>query len=540
MKHIPPHHCLSPLFLFLSLLAGCGSGGGGDEGAFAHSVNLTGTIRYEDRLYDRTGFTSETAFKPVRRTVVQLVSSLDEILATTETDENGAYSVAGTGVQPRLRVLAKTGPNATQALEVRSPVNGALLAVVTAALPEGTQELNINVPAAPAGGAFNVIDVMSSAAQFLASLSGNMPPALRVFWEPGSTDGTYFCSACGAFSGIHLRSLTSNGFNDLDEYDDDVVLHEYGHFVEAAFGTGDSLGGPHFLTDLSQDLRLAWSEGWASFFEGATKQWLLGNAPQRLSTSLPSAFYVDTISGTASYFDFAHVPPQIQYASNEASVAQTLWNVTSAESFSMQTVWSVFSGYLPGLSPLRPSSMETFWDGWVNGFAPDPTLLAAMRNVLSAQSIHYSEDGNEPDGTFPDQASPLVPGETVTSTLFLGDGTDDRDLFAFSASQGSSYRIETYDLRNGTDTWLRVLDISGAPVAENDNHATFDDLSATQTQNVNDGCTLASRISFTPELSGTYYVEVTASPEVPLAAGHYGSYTLKIGENPASPPQCQV
>src|SRR2546425_10971704 len=88
--------------------------------------------------------------------------------------------------------------------------------------------------------------------------------ALTVYWEVGAVDGTYFDADDRS---IHLLGSSL----DTDEYDDDVILHEYGHFMAKVFSQNDSLGGTHFLTDHTQDIRLAWSEGWATFFSSAAR-----------------------------------------------------------------------------------------------------------------------------------------------------------------------------------------------------------------------------------------------------------------------------
>ena len=61
-----------------------------------------------------------------------------------------------------------------------------------------------------------------------------------------------------------------------DRYDWDVVSHEFGHYAASRHGISNSLGGPHSATQnlrweralltRQQADRLAWSEGWATFF----------------------------------------------------------------------------------------------------------------------------------------------------------------------------------------------------------------------------------------------------------------------------------
>src|SRR5574341_543648 len=66
---------------------------------------------------------------------------------------------------------------------------------------------------------------------------------------------------------------------DHDEFDDDVILHEYGHFMAFSFSKAAEAGGAHYLNDSTQDIRLAWSEGWATFLSAAVR-----NSPVMVNT----------------------------------------------------------------------------------------------------------------------------------------------------------------------------------------------------------------------------------------------------------------
>jgi hypothetical protein len=50
---------------------------------------------------------------------------------------------------------------------------------------------------------------------------------------------------------------------DTEEFDDHVVMHEWGHYFEDAFSRSDSIGGPHSIGQ-SLDARLAFGEGFAT------------------------------------------------------------------------------------------------------------------------------------------------------------------------------------------------------------------------------------------------------------------------------------
>lgn len=55
---------------------------------------------------------------------------------------------------------------------------------------------------------------------------------------------------------------------DTDHFDNSIILHEYGHFLEDVYGKTDSPGGYHNGSSII-DPRLAWSEGFTNSFQGA-------------------------------------------------------------------------------------------------------------------------------------------------------------------------------------------------------------------------------------------------------------------------------
>ena len=54
---------------------------------------------------------------------------------------------------------------------------------------------------------------------------------------------------------------------DTDEYDESVIIHEWGHYLQTILSRDDSIGGPHGSGDLL-DMRVAFSEGWANAYSG--------------------------------------------------------------------------------------------------------------------------------------------------------------------------------------------------------------------------------------------------------------------------------
>ena len=118
-------------------------------------------------------------------------------------------------------------------------------------------------------------------------------PKVQIYWTKGLSPGTYYgdpstgisffapTSGGGIYSGLYiLGGISGSICTDTDHFDNSVIIHEYGHFLEKSFGHSDSPGGSHDGDNII-DPRLAWSEGWADFFQSA----VLGRAFYRDTTS---------------------------------------------------------------------------------------------------------------------------------------------------------------------------------------------------------------------------------------------------------------
>jgi hypothetical protein len=419
----------------------------------------------------------------------------------------------------------------------------------------GSANVNIVIPTTnTAAGAFNILDVMSTGYDFIKSLSGSYPDVpLDVFWSPENLNGTYFCTGCSPGDGIYVLSQTGG---DTDEYDDDVLWHEFGHFVASTYSLDQSPGGPHSLGDNEQDLRFSWSEGWGNFFPGAVKTWLSTSGQSSLISSAAGVSlttYVDTSAVGGFSFDFGTPVPYISsdYASNEVAVAKLLTDLNT--SFTMPYIWSVITDFHLNQPPTtEPVNLELFWDRWLSVNTPNSTDLFTLQTRFNDRSISYQNDNYEPNSTYLTAVTytfgPPQPHTLYSSTL----GTDE-DYVVFSATSGT-YSVTTSNLLNGADTYLTVYDTDGmtdiTPISPNtrdntntttwvagngisscigaQNYDCYNSYSGWQDAPLNNTTNLASRIIWTAPSSGTYYIKISSSPYRPKSAGRYGSYTLSI------------
>jgi len=504
------------------------------------SLAVSGYVKYEDKEYGAgsVGFTGMTTPKPVRYAVVEAVESANGMpIATGTTDAAGFYNLpippGDSGKSIYIRAISSaTSPGSaiTPLVAVKDLSNVYHAAAGSNFTVTGAAMANLSIPTtSPVAGAFNILDVYTSGAQFVQSVSagGGYPPALSAFWQTGNSNGTYFCvagSGCGA-EGIYIMNFAG----DTDEYDDDVLWHEYGHFIANRYSKDDSPGGAHYLTSNDLDLRLAWSEGWGDFFPGAIKTWLSATAPALLSTAsgMSPTIYVDTLNGGGLSFNFGNpIGVSSLYSSNEVAVAKLLLDLRAA--YTMQNVWDVFSSNYVRTSS-APVNLEVFWEGWNSLGKPGITFN------LSARSINYFVDTYEAlNENAPNSSRKATVGQAESHTLF---GSQDVDYIAFDAMASTQYTVNTMLLRNGADTVIRIIapdatttitsnDNAGGGNYANSLPCTPDFFTGECHANGND--VLGSRASFTATSTGTYYIEVKSSPNRPLSAGKYGDYSLTI------------
>ncbi|MEK7356871.1 MAG: hypothetical protein AAB250_10505, partial [Bdellovibrionota bacterium] len=138
------------------------------------------------------------------------------------------------------------------------------------------------------GGAFNILDQILNAQEYLrtktSGCSGTFgdcsafttAPLVLVYWTPGLSPGVYYGISGGISFYLNddkelyiLGGISGDTeVSDMDHFDNSVIVHEYGHFIEDQFGNPDSPGGSHNGNSVI-DPRLAWGEGWANFFQAA-------------------------------------------------------------------------------------------------------------------------------------------------------------------------------------------------------------------------------------------------------------------------------
>jgi hypothetical protein len=484
----------------------------------------SGTFLYQDREFDENGFTGATPNLPIRFAKVEVryfkPSGGTTLLATGATDAAGNYSILVNDTSTRditIRALTVSGV-ANLFLEVTNVVGTVSNYAVATPTYIAHAPVNLNAgivtAAIGAGGEpFNLFDVGLNTADYLAHLNGSRPNSsqeLVIEWEnlSGVTVNSYIGNNT-------IRAADNSGYNDT------VIQHESGHYAVFNFSATDSPFGFHRLTNCKQDLRLAFDEGFATYFGQSVRRYL----------NLPNPhLYVKTTGAVGPgnldfYFNVEdEVPYTCSESTSEVTIYAALWDLVDGATIPDETpgvdegwdplavsdtvVWDIMRNYIPGA---LNKSAEDFWDGW---FVLGKGLDSSFRTVFVHHGMEFINDIAENNDTTAGALAIAPDGVPVHATYFRplpsGAGTTDVDYFKFFGTAGQDFRIETTALTGDANTSLVLLAPDGVtPIMSNDDRG---------------GGEKSSLMFFNSPASATYYVKSFHGPGL----GIYGSYDMVI------------
>jgi len=249
---------------------------------------LSGKLTYDrvPQTVDNGLDYSAVVQKPIRNVRVALVedkgkeTNTGKELASTVSGEDGSYSFAIPDAVTRVRVRA-FAQTTSPALLVQDNTNGnALYTLESAAIVTTSTATVKNLNAASGWGGsyytgvraaapFACLDTLYTAARAFVLVRPSVKfPLLPINWSVDNRpeDGD---PAIGQIETSHYSRDTGSIFIlgkedvDTDEYDDHVMVHEWGHYFENKVGRSDSIGGTHGSGDIN-DPRLAFGEGWGN------------------------------------------------------------------------------------------------------------------------------------------------------------------------------------------------------------------------------------------------------------------------------------
>jgi hypothetical protein len=253
------------------------------------TVTLSGTITYDyvPHNLNHVGLNyGAIEQRPVRGAVIELLDDVGQPKASANTANDGTYSFSlQKNTVVKLRVKAQLLNNVFPGWNFKvtdNTSNNALYVLDGSLVSVGTQNSKRNLNAASgwdgvsysavrAAAPFAILDDIYIATNRIAA-AGNKknlsPLELRWSTKNSAADGDASRGEIGTsyYDGSAIYIL-GDANNDTDEYDSHVLLHEWGHYLEAELFRSDSIGGDHSDGELL-DFRVSMSEGFANAFSG--------------------------------------------------------------------------------------------------------------------------------------------------------------------------------------------------------------------------------------------------------------------------------
>lgn len=251
------------------------------------SITLNGKITYDFVPHKSNGNGLDYAALSARAgrgLVVELLDINDVIIATDISANDGSYSFevaynAVVKVRVKAQILNREVP--TWDFKVTDNTNNNRLyamAGTALAVTEATAVRNLHAASGWTGDAygnsrvaapFAILDsVLVGVERVVEAGNTRAFPPLELRWSSANNtaDGELELGeiATSFYGGDAIYILGSED-DDTDEYDPHVILHEWGHYLEAEFSRSDSIGGDHTSSD-KLDMRVAMSEGFANAF----------------------------------------------------------------------------------------------------------------------------------------------------------------------------------------------------------------------------------------------------------------------------------
>ncbi len=312
----------------------------------------------------------------------------DEQLATTYTDETGYFSfgpvdnVDGEGGTQDIYV---TFYAENAAVKVVNDYEMTLRTVTDTVdnVPDGAYDMGTWMPAESNRGAWNICDKTWEAFEWVCDRPGTgAPPQVVTEWYPGNGSGSYY---------IPGDKIVIQNDPGLDEWDDGVIMHEYGHYISWVYGflaPYTPVAEHSFCGDTN--LGLAWDEAWAHFTACAvtgSSVYDNANEPHATPACAPLKEEYNLETGVCMAYSNNGTPtpgcndafcnaskgwndPEIPW-SVEGTVACILWDIFdfNDDNYQGDFCWDFFGDGPDNIwrvcTTYAPESILDFWDGWL-------------------------------------------------------------------------------------------------------------------------------------------------------------------------------
>jgi len=417
------------------------------------TVTISGYITYED-------MNPPGSYEPVRNVLIVLLDK-DEVgsdfmgMATTESNGHfscGPFSNADDQWQGRQDVYLWIYPN-NGAADIHNGIQIFTDTVID--IPDGYQYLGESRISAPASGEFYIMDKILDGRDRWISLGQSNPGCTGVIIRNGG-GSEYLTDSC-----IIIDSSASTYYSSPDVYDEYVILHEYGHFLENANKFFHGFAASEHQWQMPSGLQTAASEGFAHFWpavvtDNAIQTNHYNNFVYSRVKNMETGEYGDNgiITGSAN-----DIGPDC-----EGTVAGVLWDLYDNDDDDY-TTWK--PGY-PGVG-----QQDGIWDSLDNGIYSILECLTARDAIPGQHPIHiynfwdvwfqspslgenqklwgvFREHGTglEMDIVGPTGSIVIKYGDSITSSLFVPLA-----LWATDTLSGMMPPLAQMQFSNDGNTW---------------------------------------------------------------------------------------
>ncbi|MCK4761701.1 MAG: fibronectin type III domain-containing protein, partial [Candidatus Aminicenantes bacterium] len=413
------------------------------------TVTVHGKMEYRDRYYNH---------HPIRYAEVKVFDGISP-LGTTSTDGNGNYTIEvnnidsgdGSGADIKVEVYSKGVGGAY-------PGTSSNFGIVKPGPEESDQpwstfseikndnlkpDLEINLTAETFGsdaGAFSVYDAIVEAFIKTFTIYSQEMPGIMVIWQepPPELGGEGTCYDPNSGK-IYLVME--------DRWDRDVILHEYGHYIQDRFGFQNGLVGGDTDHAWDQDLtnypvgrtdeeakNLAFREAWPTFFSISV---------QYGDTGFPNSgdsIYQDTedvnppITDNLEQDTMFHFSPGEFY---EAMNCCTLWDIFDSNnhffdnndtlSLDHDEIWNIVIAE-------KPNDIKGFWEKWFNHFPYKREMTRIFLDHRMSFIAQSPTNPSPPDGSI---------NQPLSLTLDWSDATNATSYDVYLKTTGNFQHIGT-------------------------------------------------------------------------------------------------
>ena len=321
------------------------------------------------------------SYQNIRGATVELLDATSNaILADGTTDANGFYSLTGpvnTRVLVRIKAqLRSTSSNSGRYnISVNDNTNGYALYVLDSTTFDtgnvAAIALNLSANSGWSGTAytdvrasppFAILDTVYKSLQKLTQVSPNIEmPDVKLMWSLNNTTarGDKALGQIGTshYSGFDARKevnafaeyILGKADVDTDEFDGNVVAHEFGHYLQVTQFRDHSPGGSHGGGD-RLDMRLAFSEGWGNAWNGIASIRSIYTDSSGPGQSQGFAFDLPTgdTYGSKGWFSEASIQ-YILTMINRVAGFKPIWNALTSEQFRYGAPVTVIHSFLAAL-----------------------------------------------------------------------------------------------------------------------------------------------------------------------------------------------